>query len=106
MLCLWFHPLDSQLLAVAEGEAIISERAQHDGGVHYVLLKAQEPHIQSLKPHQHSILCSTSKNNKENKNIFLLFNRYSVRQLTLIMQQTEVKARFIGNHSADAVIFL
>lgn len=59
---LWFHLLDSQLLAVTEGEAIIGERAQHDGRVHHILLKAQEPHVQSLKPHQHSVLCNKKKN--------------------------------------------
>ncbi len=68
MLCVFLavcvHSLDSQLLAVTEGEAVISERAQHDGGVHYVFLKAQESHIQSLKPHQHRVLCNTSRNNK------------------------------------------
>lgn len=59
MLCdLWFHLLDSQLLAVTEGEAVVSQRAQHDGGVHHILLKAQKPHVQSLKPHQHSVLCN------------------------------------------------
>lgn len=58
------HSLDSQLLAVTEGEAIIGQRAQHDGGVHHVLLKAQEAHVQSLKPHQHGILCNTNKNNE------------------------------------------
>lgn len=50
------HSLDSQLLAVTEGEAVVGERAQHDGGVHHVLLEAQEPHVQPLKPHQHGVL--------------------------------------------------
>lgn len=53
------HSLDSQLLAVTESKAVVSERAQYDGRVHYVLLKAQESNIQTLKPHQHSILCET-----------------------------------------------
>lgn len=62
--CEMICSLDSQLLAVAEGEAVIGERAQHDGRVHHILLEAQQPHIESLKPHQHSILCSTSNSNK------------------------------------------
>lgn len=57
------HSLDPQLLAVAEGEAVIGERAQHDGGVHHVLLEAQEPHVQSLEPHENGVLCNTSKSN-------------------------------------------
>lgn len=61
---LWLHSLDSQLLAVTEGEAVISECAQHDGGVHHVLLEAQEPHVQALKPHQHSVLCKRSNYNR------------------------------------------
>lgn len=56
------YSLDSQLLAVTEGKAIISERTQHDCGVHHILFKAQEAHVQSLKPHEHSVLCNTSKN--------------------------------------------
>lgn len=58
------HSLNSQLLAVTKGEAIISERAQHNGRVHHVFLKAQEPHIQSLKPHQHSVLCKKVRKKK------------------------------------------
>lgn len=37
--------LDSQLLAVAEGEAVVGEGAQHDSGVDQVLLEAQQPHV-------------------------------------------------------------
>lgn len=53
------HLLDSQLLAVTESKAIISERAQHNGGVHHVFLKAQQSHVQALKPHKHRVLCNT-----------------------------------------------
>ena len=55
------HSLDPQLLAVAEGEAVIGERAQHDGGVHHVLLEAQETHVQSLEPHENGVLCNTRR---------------------------------------------
>lgn len=58
------HSLDSQLLAVTEGEAIIGESAEHDGGVHHVLLEAQEPHVQTLEPHEHSIVCATQARRK------------------------------------------
>lgn len=53
--------LDSQPLAVTEGETVIGEGAEHDGGVHHVLLEAQEPHVQTLEPHEHRILCGTSQ---------------------------------------------
>lgn len=43
---------------MAEGEAVIGERAQHDSRVHNVLLKAQQPHVQTLKPHQDGVLCN------------------------------------------------
>ena len=49
---------------MTEGETVVSECAQYDGGVHHVLLKAQEPHVQSLEPHQYSILFKTSKENR------------------------------------------
>lgn len=55
------HSLNSQLFAVTKGKAIVSECTQHDGRVHQVLLKAQEPHVESLKPHQHSVLWNTSE---------------------------------------------
>lgn len=57
-LCTLGASLDSQLLAVTEGEAVVGECAQHDGGVHDVLLKAQQPDVQALKPHQHGVLCN------------------------------------------------
>lgn len=50
------HLLDSQLLAVAECKAVISERAQHDGRVHHVFLEAQQANVEPLEPHQHCIL--------------------------------------------------
>lgn len=53
------NSLDSQLLAVAEGKAVISERAQNNGGVHHVLLKAEQSHVQAFKPHQHGVLWNT-----------------------------------------------
>lgn len=94
---MWYvNPLDSQLLPVTEGEAIVSERAQDDGGVDHVLLEAQEPHIQSLKPHQHGILCNTSKNRKS-KNIRLLHNCYLLRiinNITLMTRWTFSKGFF------------
>lgn len=58
---LCIHSLNPQLLAVAQGEAVISERAQHHRRVNHVLLEAQEPNVQPLKPHQHGVLCNTSK---------------------------------------------
>lgn len=53
--------LDAQLLAVAEGEAVVGQGAQHDGRVHHILLKAEEPHIQSFEPHQNCVLCKASR---------------------------------------------
>jgi len=50
------HSLDPELLAVAEGEDMVGERAQYDGGVYHVLLEAQQAHVESLEPHQHGVL--------------------------------------------------
>lgn len=50
------HLLYTQLFPVAEGEAVISKGTQHNGRVHDILLKAQEPYIEALEPHQLRIL--------------------------------------------------
>lgn len=50
------HLLYTQLFPVAEGEAVISKGTEHNGRVHDILLKAQEPYIEPLKPHQLCIL--------------------------------------------------
>lgn len=42
---------------MAEGEAIIGKCTENDGGVDNILFKAQQSHIEPLKPHQMSILC-------------------------------------------------
>lgn len=50
------HLLYTQLFPVAKGKAIISKGTEHDGRVHDILLKAQEPYIEPLEPHQLSVL--------------------------------------------------
>lgn len=69
MLCaLTGHLLDSKSFAVTQGEAVVGQCAQNDGRINQILLKEEQTNVQTLEPHQHSILWSTGQNSRTSGN--------------------------------------